>query len=164
MASILFQSSFLFFLLIASMCFIQLSNNAIRPAIKDALQHPIRNHVCSSATCVARSVSVSHLELTAIRRNVRAITIGRTRREDPNVLEELDSGVASINKISENMTMSIFNHYNAMLSIINNINNEAAMIREVRAPSLTLQIPLVNVGEKKGIKGQLKGPNYPPNS
>ncbi|KAK4749067.1 hypothetical protein SAY87_026516 [Trapa incisa] len=97
-------------------------NNAIRPAIKDALQHPIRGHACSSATCVARSVSVSHLELTAIRRNVHAITIGRPRRTQMSS-EELDSRVASINKISENLTISIFSHYNAMLSIINNINN-----------------------------------------
>ncbi|KAK4800071.1 hypothetical protein SAY86_025436, partial [Trapa natans] len=90
-------------------------DNAIRPAIKDALQLPIRSHASSSAACAARSASVSHLELTAIRRNVHAITIGRHSKEDPNVLEELDSRVASINKIRENMTVLIFSHYTAMI-------------------------------------------------
>ncbi|KAK4749065.1 hypothetical protein SAY87_026514 [Trapa incisa] len=112
MASISFQSSFVFFLLIVSMCFIQLSNNAFGPASIDALQLPIGSHACTSATYAARSASVYHLELTAISRNVGAITIGRTRKEGPNVLEELDSLVAPINKISENMTISIFSHYN----------------------------------------------------
>lgn len=43
-----------------------------------------RRRACSTATCAARNVCVSHLELMATRKNALAITTGKTRKEAPN--------------------------------------------------------------------------------
>lgn len=53
----------------------------------DAQKHITKNHVCSIASIVVQSACVYLQELMETRKFVRAITIGRPKKEDQNVLE-----------------------------------------------------------------------------
>ncbi|XP_042493136.1 uncharacterized protein LOC122072706 isoform X2 [Macadamia integrifolia] len=56
-------------------------------AIIDVLQRLTRITACSSATCAARSVCVSHLVLMGTRRNALATTTGKPKKGGPNAHE-----------------------------------------------------------------------------
>jgi hypothetical protein len=53
----------------------------------DAQKHITKSHVCSIVSIVAPNACVCHQELMEIKKSVHAITTGRPKMEDPNVLE-----------------------------------------------------------------------------
>jgi hypothetical protein len=56
----------------------------------DAQKHITRSHVCSIASIVVPNACVCLQELMETRKFVHAITIGRPKKVDPNVLENLN--------------------------------------------------------------------------